>query len=71
MKNKLVYIAGAITDDPNYKQKFNKAAEEVRALGFDVYNPTSLPLGLTYRQYMDLSMENIAKADALLVIAGS
>ena len=34
-----IYIAGKITGDPNYKAKFEAAAEEYKKKGYIVLNP--------------------------------
>lgn len=34
-----IYIAGKITGDPNYREKFEKVASSLREHGFSVMNP--------------------------------
>ena len=42
-KNKLkVYISGAITNNPNYKEDFANAEKLLKKHGFEVVNPASL-----------------------------
>lgn len=41
-----IYIAGAITGDPEYREKFRRAEEAVRAEGHVAVNPAVLPEGL-------------------------
>ncbi len=38
-----LYISGPITGQPNYKQNFARAAEQLRAAGYDVLNPADFP----------------------------
>lgn len=37
-----IYIAGKITGDPNYREKFEKVASSLRGHGFSVMNPACL-----------------------------
>ena len=59
----IIYIAGRITGDPNYKAKFDKAA--VRLKGHVVLNPSALPLGLDYDDYMHIDFAMIDVADTV------
>lgn len=47
-----IYIAGAITGDPEYREKFRRAEEAVRAEGHVAVNPAVLPEGLEPGDYM-------------------
>lgn len=53
-KNK-VYIAGKITGDPNYREKFAKAEAKLTEQGYLVMNPAVLPEGFTYGDYMAIT----------------
>jgi hypothetical protein len=46
------YIAGKITGDPHYREKFAAAQREMERKGFTVLNPAVLPKGLTDADYM-------------------
>ena len=61
----IIYIAGKITGDPNYKAKFDKAAKRLSAKGHVVLTPTVLPLGLDYNDYMHIDFAMIDVADAV------
>ena len=51
-----IYIAGKITGDPNYKEKFAAAQKELEAAGYVVLNPAWLPSeGFEYDAYMRMS----------------
>lgn len=43
-----VYIAGKITGDPDYLDKFQRAALKIRTEGHKVVSPTCLPDGLEW-----------------------
>lgn len=63
-----VYIAGPITNDPNYKIKFDTIASLLTELGFKVFNPTSAPLGLTYKEYIDYGLDLLRQCDLMIVL---
>ena len=51
-----VYIAGKISGDPNYKEKFAAAQNKLEAVGCIVLNPAWLPSeGFEYEAYMRIS----------------
>lgn len=54
--DKTVYLAGKITDDPDYKKKFLDAQKRLEASGFVVVNPAMLPAtGFAWEAYMRMS----------------
>jgi len=68
-KAKVVYIAGKITGDDNYKEKFNAAEEHLKKSGYIVLNPAWLPnAGLEYEQYMRIGSKMLDEADAIYLI---
>lgn len=70
MKKK-VYIAGPITGDPDYKEKFKAVAEKVEALGLDPVNPAEAPEGLTYKEYMDRGLKLLMECDIICILPGT
>ena len=42
-----VYISGAITDVPDFKDRFKEAEKHLRELGFNVINPAGLQDNVT------------------------
>ena len=57
MTRETVYLAGKITGDQNYREKFSAAAQELEAAGFIVLNPAILPQGaFSWDAYMRMSM---------------
>jgi len=73
MKNKYkgidtIYLAGKITGDPVYREKFNKYKDIFEALGYIVLNPAILPDGFEYEDYMTIcfAMIDVCKAIAFL-----
>jgi hypothetical protein len=69
MKNK-VYIVGAISGDKNWKEKFKKAAGVFNSTNLIIMTPLDYPEGLTQKEYMQLSVQNVFLADWLYVIPG-
>ena len=53
-RKSVIYIAGKITGDYNYKDKFKKAEIYLRELGFSVFNPANFPFGLEYESYLKI-----------------
>lgn len=72
-KNKLkVYISGAITNNPNYKEDFANAEKLLKKHGFEVVNPASLGEvdGWTWEDYMKKDIKLLVDCDAIYLIDG-
>lgn len=63
-----VYIAGKITGDENYRQKFAKAEEVLHQMGHSVLNPANLPSGLEQGDYMRICLSMIDCADVVVLL---
>lgn len=63
-----IYIAGKITGDPNYKEKFDIAAKSLEAQGHIVLNPAELPEGMLQADYMRICLAMIDTADAIYLL---
>ena len=63
-----IYIAGKITGDRDYKDKFEKAAEAIMRFGQIPINPATNPAGLTAQDYMRLSFAEIDAADIVVFL---
>lgn len=63
-----IYISGAITGNPRYKEQFASATEKLEAKGHSVINPAMLPEGFHYDEYMHvcLAMVDVCEAVAML-----
>jgi hypothetical protein len=48
------YIAGKITDDPDYRAKFAGAEAYLKRKGFVVMSPAIMPDGFEYEDYMHI-----------------
>lgn len=69
-KKKVVYIAGPITGVEEYWKPFEKAEDDLTALGYIPLSPARLPQGMTNEQYMRICFALIDSADAVLVLGG-
>jgi len=63
-----IYISGEITNDPNYKEKFAKAEEYLKAKGHVIMNPAILPEGFEYEDYMTICFAMIDVCDAMYML---
>ena len=61
-----VYIAGKITGDPGYREKFRKAAEELGKGAYTALSPAELPEGMAPADYRRICCAMIDVADAVV-----
>ena len=62
-----IYIAGKITGDPNYKDKFtNMESELLKIPGTAVINPAALPTGLEPADYAKICFAMINSSDIVV-----
>lgn len=64
-----VYIAGKITGDPGYQDKFLKAEILLHQRGYIVLNPAELPEGMSPADYMRICFAMIDTADAVVFLS--
>ena len=65
-----IYIAGKITGDPDYKAKFEAAAEAYKKKGYTVLCPSWLPAGMQPADYMRICFAMIDTADVVAFLPG-
>lgn len=65
-----IYIAGKITGDSNYIEKFNKVEAELTAQGHLVMNPAILPEGFEFSEYMEICFRMIDPCDTIYLLPG-
>lgn len=65
-----VYIAGKITGDENYKEKFERAEEKLKNDGHIVLSPAVLPEGMHQEDYMKICFPMIDVSDAVYFLKG-
>ena len=67
----IVYLAGAITSNPQYQYDFSDAEMVFSHLGNVVLNPACLPLGLRkWEDYMEISQSMLEVADTCVFLQG-
>jgi hypothetical protein len=70
-KNQVVFISGPITGVPNYWEAFERAEDDLTALGYIPLSPSRLPGGMSEAAYMRICLAMIDSADAVLFLPGS
>ena len=60
-----VYIAGRITGDPRYREKFAEAEAALREVGHIPLNPAVLPEGMETEDYMRICTAMLDSTDAI------
>jgi len=64
-----IYIAGAITNNPNYIKMFADAEKRLTQRGHAVINPVK-NLGFEYKDYIDMGLCELMRCDAVYVLKG-
>ena len=64
-----VYIAGAITNNPNYEKQFADAEKLLLSDGHAVINPVKND-GFTYKEYIDMGLCELMRCDAIYLLPG-
>ena len=60
-----IYIAGKITDNPNFKEEFKKAEEFLLKDWHSVMNPSTMNEGFTQEDYLHVCMAMVDVCDAV------
>lgn len=63
-----IYIAGKITGDKDYRQKFKKVADDLKAGGHAVMNPAVLPDGFSYEDYIAICVAMINACEMVYLL---
>ncbi len=64
-----IYIAGAITNNPTYKQQFAEAEARLLKEGHAVINPVK-NIGFEYKEYIDMGLCELMRCDAIYLLKG-
>lgn len=67
-----IFISGPITNVPDYKERFSKAEEELRKMGYtSIMNPSVLPSeGFDYEDYLNITITMMRCCDAVVFLDG-
>lgn len=68
--NEKIYLAGKITGDPGYKEKFSAAEKTLRGAGYRVLTTTALPASLDYEDYFVIGYAMIDVCDSVCFLPG-
>lgn len=66
-----IYISGAISNNPNYKEDFERAEKKLKYDGYEVINPTmvELPPSCTHTDYMKVDFALLDLADGIYLLS--
>lgn len=64
-----IYIAGAISSDPDYEKQFKAAEEKLKAEGHAVINPVKNE-GFEYKEYIDMGLCELMRCEAIYMLQG-
>ena len=70
MEKRKVFISGSITGDPDYREKFRRAEEELTAAGFLVMNPAVFQEGFSWSEYMHVTLAMLDVCDTIYMLNG-
>lgn len=67
---KKAYIAGKITDDPDYREKFAYVAEHLKSRGYAVMSPAVMSAGFEYEDYMHVcfAMMHVCRTGTIFML---
>lgn len=66
----IAYIAGAISDNPNYEYDFADCEMVLKHMGRTVLSPTHTPFGLSWEDYMKIDKVLLEIADEVFFLDG-
>lgn len=64
-----IYIAGSITNNPEYKEQFVDAEKKLILEGHTVINPVK-NAGFEYKEYIDMGLCELMRCDAIYLLPG-
>lgn len=71
---KRIYISGGISNVPDYKKKFQSAADILEKFGYEVVNPAKvidfMPKSATYDQIMEIDLVLLRQCDGIYMLDG-
>lgn len=74
VKTPKFYIAGPISNDPDWRAKFNRAAGRLRGLGLDVANPAEFQWqekeGISWDDCLKRDIPELLQCDAVYLLPG-
>lgn len=69
-KRDRLYISGAVTTDPNFREKFSKVEEFVKAYGFKPLNPVRGEKdGKPWEYYIRKDLRKLMRCDGIVLLS--
>lgn len=69
VKGKVAYLSGAITSDPEFKEKFDEWECRLLVMGAKrVLSPAWMPPGWAYEEYMEHCMIMVRRAEVIVML---
>lgn len=65
-----IYIAGPITDTPDFEKAFAAAEEHLLREGHNIMNPAVLPPGFVHHEYMKVCFAMLDVCEAVVLLPG-
>lgn len=69
-----IYISGKISGTKDFRERFQKAEENLKKDGWDTINPVAigdlLPASTTYKQFMEIDLKLLTMCEAIYLIPG-
>lgn len=65
-----VYIAGPISNNPEFKNQFKEVENKLKEIGKIVLNPATLPAGLSQQEYMSICIPMLYCCDTIYLLKG-
>lgn len=69
-KKEVVYLSGAITNNPNRVEDFSKAQNFLEKAGYSVFNPIMMPPGMGYISYINIAKTILQEVDYICMLDG-
>lgn len=69
-QKRVIYILGAMEHQPEYWKSFERAEDDLTALGYIPLSPARLPEGLSNEQRLKTHLAMLDNADAVLILPG-
>lgn len=64
-----IYIAGAISNNPDYQSQFENAEAYIKSKGHTPLNPVK-DIGFDYKDYIDMGLAELSKCEAIYMLKG-
>lgn len=63
-----LYLAGPVSNNPDYREQFAQAADKLRAEGHEVINPAENPEQPSWEAYMALGIQQLCGCNGIALL---